>query len=487
MLRQTRPIAIRWHSVISTLPSSRHRFSTRWGSLHPRSTTSLSLTKHRRIEDNEPEMPEQRLADEGYEILIPKLRHLAASLDGKSTCISCNELKDNSNRLFRLAMDDGRELIAKIPSPHSGLAFYTTASEVATMEFLRLYTAVPVPKVVAWSSEPTNEIGAEYIITEKVPGVTLSKSWDSLQPLDQYHIIERIVQIERALARLDFPAYGALYLREFYPADLKKISISDTLDRDHLFCVGKTVDAEPCETLKGFALSFIQQDLNTNESTDAESKGHGSLCLSQRRLLPQSVSNIITTLSSEDRAQKVSRPVLWHPALHLKNIIVSPDDPTRIQGITGWRSSQVLPLFLQARFPEFLGTPTFYQFGDGLPSLAGFNEMNNEEQDRALKMKSLVARSRYYEMCLAQIHELAYDAMTLDQRLGDPFQHCRAQGHVTPPQRLLGSGLSIVQSDADQMRHRAADSKPSSVVDVLTIFSQNLRRIFGSNANLKKL
>jgi hypothetical protein len=52
-----------------------------------------------------------------------------------------------------------------------------------------------------------------------------------------------------------------------------------------------------------------------------------------------------------------SGAVLWHTNLHLGNIFVSPDDPTTIKAIIDWQSSQVTPLFIQARFPDFLTPP----------------------------------------------------------------------------------------------------------------------------------
>jgi hypothetical protein len=40
------------------------------------------------------------------------------------------------NKVFRLSMNDGKIVIARIPNPNAGPAFFTTASEVATMEFV---------------------------------------------------------------------------------------------------------------------------------------------------------------------------------------------------------------------------------------------------------------------------------------------------------------------------------------------------------------
>ena len=38
--------------------------------------------------------------------------------------------------MFRLLMHDGKSVLARIPNPNAGPSFYTTASEVATMEFV---------------------------------------------------------------------------------------------------------------------------------------------------------------------------------------------------------------------------------------------------------------------------------------------------------------------------------------------------------------
>jgi hypothetical protein len=198
-----------------------------------------------------------------------------------------------------------------------------------------------------------------------------------------------------------------------------------------LFFFWTSVDTSLGESLKDFALSSVQQELNTIESSDAESKGYESQSPSARHLLWQSVSSIISTLSLDDRVQKVSRRVLWHPALHLENIIVSADNHTQIEGITGWRFSQVLPIFLQARFPEFLEPPTLYQFGDSLPSLSGFNEMSPEKKAEALERKKLAAQCKYYEACLAEGNKLANDAMMLDRGLVEPFQHCLSRDLVS--------------------------------------------------------
>ncbi len=43
----------------------------------------------------------------------------------------------NFNQAFLLRMDDGQEVVAKIPNPNAGRPHFSTASEVATMDFVR--------------------------------------------------------------------------------------------------------------------------------------------------------------------------------------------------------------------------------------------------------------------------------------------------------------------------------------------------------------
>ncbi|KAF1989773.1 hypothetical protein K402DRAFT_461099 [Aulographum hederae CBS 113979] len=68
-------------------------------------------------------------------------------------------------------MDDGQNLIVKIPYPNvGGPPVLTTASEVATMDFVRTVLELPVPKVLAWESSENNPVDAQYIMMEYPKG-----------------------------------------------------------------------------------------------------------------------------------------------------------------------------------------------------------------------------------------------------------------------------------------------------------------------------
>ncbi|KAJ5201323.1 Mitochondria protein Fmp29, partial [Penicillium cf. viridicatum] len=118
------------------------------------------------------------------------------------------------NKVFLLRAKNGREVIARIPTPIAGPPYYTTASEVATMNFLRSILKLPVPEVLAYSVLSDNPIGAEYILMERVKGESLSLRWLSLTTDETKDIMTQIVDMERKIFDFYFPAYGSLYYKK---------------------------------------------------------------------------------------------------------------------------------------------------------------------------------------------------------------------------------------------------------------------------------
>lgn len=68
---------------------------------------------------------------------LSTLLQLAASAIGSRSCTEVLKISEGQyNKVFQLTMDDGREIIAKLPNPNAGRPHFTTASEVATMDFV---------------------------------------------------------------------------------------------------------------------------------------------------------------------------------------------------------------------------------------------------------------------------------------------------------------------------------------------------------------
>jgi hypothetical protein len=118
----------------SSKPSVRHNLS------RTMSTNSTSPYEHffhytsgRWLWDEESQLRERFLV-----FNVQELQRIAAESVGAQSCVSITKLAEGGyNKVFRLVMDNGSVAIARIPNPNAGPAHKTTASEVATMDFVR--------------------------------------------------------------------------------------------------------------------------------------------------------------------------------------------------------------------------------------------------------------------------------------------------------------------------------------------------------------
>jgi hypothetical protein len=92
----------------------------------------------------------------------------AAEAVGAESCVGISKYPDGMyNKSMLLTINNSSQVVAKVPNLNASLPHFTTASEVATMDFVsfssNLYTLTltpqarnilgnPVPKVLAWCS-----------------------------------------------------------------------------------------------------------------------------------------------------------------------------------------------------------------------------------------------------------------------------------------------------------------------------------------------
>lgn len=94
----------------------------------------FSFTRGRFVVDEENQMNRRYIRFNMNELV-----QIAAQSVGSGYCDSVQKCPDGMyNKSFVLMMDDGQEVIAKVPNPNAGVCHYTTASEVATMDFVSL-------------------------------------------------------------------------------------------------------------------------------------------------------------------------------------------------------------------------------------------------------------------------------------------------------------------------------------------------------------
>jgi hypothetical protein len=124
-------------------------------------------------------------------------------------------------------------------------------------------TSIPVPDVLAWSSDPSNPVGAEYMILEKCPGRQLHTVWGELDELRRFELVKTIADFDGQLASIKFPVNGSLYLRAFGPEN--SVALDTPKGPQGVYCIGpifndswlrdtepvknKEMEAGPCKLL----------------------------------------------------------------------------------------------------------------------------------------------------------------------------------------------------------------------------------------------
>ena len=81
---------------------------------------------------------QQEMAVRHINFDMNELAKLAAHSIDAGECVNVEKFADGMfNKAFLFAMGDGTQVVGKVPNPNAGLPHYTTASEVATMDFVR--------------------------------------------------------------------------------------------------------------------------------------------------------------------------------------------------------------------------------------------------------------------------------------------------------------------------------------------------------------
>ncbi|KAF2132436.1 phosphotransferase enzyme family protein [Dothidotthia symphoricarpi CBS 119687] len=337
---------------------------------------------------------------------------------GARSCVKIEKLPEgNFNKVFLLSMDDGQELIAKLPNPNAGLAHFTTASEAATMDYVRNVLGIPAPRVYDWSCSKDNPVGSEYILMERSGGVELSKIWDNMPWGQRLEIVRTLVGYEKAFVSASFPMYGSLY----YAKDLLSPSLgqfldpADSRDKREAFVVGPTtnraffdqgrdsseIDRGPWLSINELVHSRAERELACIEKFSSYPSQQGLFggpdqyrpTKALKVEVLQNYLKVATQILPKDVS--LSKPTLWHSDLHTNNIFVDPSQPTKILNIIDWQAVNVSPLFLQARILH-----------SSIPD--NFADMNEEDQHQAKSLRAAQSLYKLYEiLMLRQCPEIA--------------------------------------------------------------------------------
>ncbi|EGP91121.1 uncharacterized protein MYCGRDRAFT_65675 [Zymoseptoria tritici IPO323] len=370
---------------------------------------------------------------------LDELCSIASRIGSISAVKEVEKMEGGFSKALLMKKIDGTEVVAKLPFKIAGPAHYTTASEVAILQYVRQHTNVPVPRVLAWNSDATNAVKSEYIVMEKAPGVQLFKVWGDMPDHDQFMLVKNLCILELELARLKFPAHGSLYLRQsLQSSGHVTVPLDASEDPEGRFCIGPTCGRlwheegtsgvrkkGPWVSLAAFGEALAEREIARLENNRSEQKSSDLHPKAEQIALLQLAREVATRMSAESLPGQFASPTLWHSDLHLGNIYVSEEDRTKIVSIIDWQSLVIQPLLCQVRFPEILELPEDYEIGGPAPSRpVGFDEMKQDERMLAIHEFKQVCMARAYEAAFGIKSPQVCNALLLPSYLKDFFERC---------------------------------------------------------------
>ncbi|KAF7191602.1 Altered inheritance of mitochondria protein 9, mitochondrial [Pseudocercospora fuligena] len=342
---------------------------------------------------------------------LAELGKVAAAAVHSKSCIRTETLTEGMhNKAVLLTMEDGKQVVAKLPYPVAGQQHFTTASEVATMEFMRTNLDIPIPKVYAWCSRAeSTPVRAEYIIMAVARGVPLKSVWKDLQPRQRAAVVRSIAEVQLKMSSTTLGGYGSIYFARDLDDDHRLPlghTQGDSMSNDN-FALGPVTartwndegrqyiefDRGPWTTLHQYLTAVGRREMICVQQvpklppTQVTICGPGSYVPSREkkiRAIYYYLQILQHLIPSDLDLQKAS---VWHSDLHLENIYVDPADPTALTDIIDWQSTEVAPLFLQARQPFILDHDGPEAEGLERPTLpANFEELSEAEQNVASQL-----------------------------------------------------------------------------------------------------
>jgi hypothetical protein len=126
---------------------------------------------------------------------------------------------------------------------------------------VKQFTKIPVPDVLASSSQNDNPIGTEYIIMNEIQGVLLKDVWNTMTASQHIKCIESIAHLVKELCAVNIPYFGSLY--------------SSTDEQDGLLALGRHYGIGPlCK-----AHYHVNEVVQTGDSSDSTQGRFGPCAL----------------------------------------------------------------------------------------------------------------------------------------------------------------------------------------------------------------
>ena len=232
---------------------------------------------------------------------------------------------------------------------------HKTLSEVATLDYVRQHTDIPVPKVVAFDASNDNELGFEWILMEKMPGKPLAENWRTMSWTAKETLVRRLALYAAQLFRKKFDLIGGLYHKQSYSITSKTSFKIDRIVSPQFFWADHVKQDVPRGPFKSsydwlFArLLFNKNDyeqalLASDDEEDLDDEWNSN------RIAEKLLSFLPSTFPPGSECSEFS--ALMHDDLSNNNILV--DRWGNLTAVVDWECVPALPLWKVCQLPALL-------------------------------------------------------------------------------------------------------------------------------------
>ena len=233
-------------------------------------------------------------------------------------------------------------------------------NEVATLDYIKQQTTIPVPTVIAYDSSSENDLGFEWILMEKIPGAPLCDIWGRLSDSSKETITREIASyVVKMRKNCVLHEIGGLYhgsnaefvigpiVAQSMFMNARRQLISRNRGPYHL-------DSDYARALIDVQITdvhFLKTMPCNDPNFDEDILEDGPAILhAMEGLLP-----LIPAIFPQVKKNEPFLTTLLHPDISLNNIMVDPNT-LKITGIVDWECTNASPKW-QDTYPQFLTRP----------------------------------------------------------------------------------------------------------------------------------
>ncbi|KAJ7693741.1 kinase-like domain-containing protein [Mycena olivaceomarginata] len=311
----------------------------------------------------------------------PDLVHEATRVMKRRCTGSYPVAQGGFNTVFLLTFEDGTDALARLRGgPYndvssalrsfSSMIFFPSQLrhiQVATLEFVKKHTSIPVPGLYHSESDINNALGTRYTIMQRITGESLGTCWSSMSPEQRKDVVRQLAGIQAQLLQLPFPTIGSIIdghgtvgplgLSSTYPFNLRDphrgpFASSKQFLEAHVRCELSLISDRNQWTLQRTHWHNINGGMDDMPATYAI------------RWFSLLLAAILALPSEEFDHPHFS---LCHDDFSLSNILVSPSGT--VVGLVDWQGSRICPLWNGARYATFLQDPNVLEDQQELNSL----------------------------------------------------------------------------------------------------------------------